>query len=164
MRFAATQTYPTSRERLLELYTGTEMWGELSGFTKVSAPEVLDRSHRGDLVTLRLRYRFIAHLPSAVTAVVHPDNLVWVEQTVTDLSAGTARVDFQPEHYASKLSASAQIRYGGREGSATRQVQGDLKVKVFLVGGQVEKAIASGLSEHLAEEERSVLQALSTTG
>ncbi len=158
MRFAVTQTYPTSLERLLELYTGTDMWEQLSGFTKVSVPEVLDRSQKGDLVTVRLRYRFIAPLPAAATAVVDRNKLVWVEETVTDLSAGTATVDFQPDNYASKLSAAATIRYGQQGDSASRQVEGDLKVKVFLVGGQVEKAITSGLSEHLAQEERSVLE------
>lgn len=164
MRFAATQTYPTSRDQLLTLYTGTEMWGKLSGFTKVSVPEVLDRSQRGDLVTVRLRYRFIAHLPSVVTAVVDRDKLIWVEETVTDLSAGTATVHFQPEHYANKLSASATIRYEQAGDQATRRVVGDLNVKVLFVGGQVEKAIASGLSEHLAEEERSVLESFTAAG
>lgn len=163
MRFAVTQTYPTSRERLLEMYTGTEMWSELSGFTKVSVPEVLDRTQKGDLVTVRLRYRFIAPLPSAATAVVDRNKLVWVEQTVTDLSAGTAIVDFQPENYANKLSAAASIAYDERGDSAIRRVEGDLKVKVFLVGGQVEKAITSGLSEHLAQEERSVLESFTAT-
>ncbi|MEZ5381062.1 MAG: DUF2505 family protein [Microthrixaceae bacterium] len=160
MRFSVAQAFPTSVDRLLELYTGTEMWGDLSGFSKVSAPEVLDRSERGSRVTLRLRYRFIASLPSAATAVVDPKRLVWVEETVTDLDAGTATVAFQPEHYASKLSASARVAYGGDGDASHRSVDGDLRVRVLLVGGQVERAITSGLSEHLAEEERAVLRLL----
>ena len=119
MRFAVTQTYPISRDEVLEMYTGTEMWGELSGFTKVS---------------------------------------------VTDLSAGTATVDFQPENYASKLAASAAIRYEQLDDAASRTVQGDLRVKVLFVGGQVEKAITSGLSDHLAQEERAVLDTLKPAG
>ena len=164
MRFTVTQTYPISRDEVLGLYTGTEMWGDLSGFTKVSVPEVLDRSQKGDLVTVRLRYRFIAPLPPAATAVVNRDKLIWIEETVTDLSAGTATVDFQPENYSNKLAASAVISYDQLDDAATRTVQGDLRVKVFLVGGQVEKVITSGLSEHLAQEERAVLETLSTTG
>jgi hypothetical protein len=31
-------------------------------------------------------------------------------------------------------------------------VTGDVRVRVLLVGGQVERAIVSGLTEHLAEE------------
>ena len=164
MRFAVTQTYPISRDEVLEMYTGTEMWGELSGFTKVSVPEVVGRTKKGDLVTVRLRYRFIAPLPTAATAVVNRDKLVWIEETVTDLSAGTATVDFQPENYASKLAASAAIRYEQLDDAASRTVQGDLRVKVLFVGGQVEKAITSGLSDHLAQEERAVLDTLKPAG
>lgn len=160
MRFSVTQTYPTSRDEVLGLYTGTEMWPQLSGFTKVSAPEVVDRREAGSRVTLRLRYRFIADLPAAATAVIDPRKLAWVEETVTDLDRGTATVKFRPEHYADKLSASAQVQYAEAGSSTTRRVQGDLKVNVFLVGSQVERAITSGLSEHLAEEERSVLKLL----
>ncbi|MCB1027534.1 MAG: DUF2505 family protein [Microthrixaceae bacterium] len=160
MRFSVTQTYPTDRDEVLELYTGTEMWPELSGFTKVSAPEVVDRTEAGSRVTVRLRYRFVADLPAAATAVINPRKLAWVEETVTDLDRATATVAFRPEHYAEKLSASARVQYLESGGSTTRRVQGDLKVNVFLVGQQVEKAIVSGLSEHLAEEERSVLELL----
>ena len=35
---------------------------------------------------------------------------------------------------------------------STRAVAGSLKVHMFLVAGQVEKAIVSGLKEHLDEE------------
>ena len=160
MRFTVTQRFPTSRDEVLGLYTGTDMWSQLSGFTKVSAPEVVDHSQAGSLVTLRLRYRFIAGLPAAATAVIDPRKLVWVEETVTDLGNGTATVSFRPEHYANKLSATARVDYGEARGSATRRVVGDLKVNVFLVGSQVERAISSGLSEHLAEEERAVLSLL----
>ena len=43
-------------------------------------------------------------------------------------------------------------------------MQGDLRVKVLFVGGQVEKAITSGLSDHLAQEERAVLDTLKPAG
>ena len=163
MRFTVTQRFPTSRDEVLGMYTGTDMWSQLSGFTKVSAPEVVDHSRAGSLVTLRLASEgwrissgFIAGLPAAATALIDPRKLVWVEETVTDLGNGTATVSFRPEHYANKLSATARVDYGEARGSATRRVVGDLKVNVFLVGSQVERAISSGLSEHLAEEERAV--------
>ena len=110
---------------------------------------------------IRLRYKFTADLPTAALAIIDPDRLTWVEETTYDLAGLSSRVKLLPDHYASKLEASASARFVDRDDGSIRDVAGDLRVRVLLVGGQVERAIVEGLKEHLAEEAELVAKLLS---
>ena len=52
-----------------------------AGCRSSSTPDVLDQRVDGDLVRQRIRYAFVGDLSPAVTAVVDPDKLTWVEQS-----------------------------------------------------------------------------------
>lgn len=156
MRFELTQTLAASVEEVAAAYASVELYEALGGTDKLGPPEVLDRSEAGGKVTLRVRYAFVAPLPPAVTAVVDPKRLTWVEESVHDLAAGTAKVTLHPDHYADKLKCSGTVTYRVVGAGTRRALAGDLKVKVLLVGGQVERALVSGLQEHLDAEAPSV--------
>ena len=65
-----------------------------------------------------------------------------------------------PDHYADRMSASATTTFVESGADTVRRVHGEVKVRVPLVGGQVEKAIVSGLKEHFADEQRVVSRLL----
>lgn len=152
MRFDLTQTIAAPVDEVARAYASAELYEHLGGGDKLGPPDVLDRSETGDTVTLRIRYRFVADLSPAVTAVVDPTKLTWVEQSVHDLAARTVAVTLHPDHYADRLRCTGRYGYTARGDATVRQIDGDLKVKALLVGGQVEKAIVSGLKEHLEAE------------
>lgn len=156
MRFELTQTLTASVEEVAAAYASAELYAALGGTDKLGPPDVLDRSEAGGKVTLRIRYAFIAPLPAAVTTVVDPKRLTWVEESVHDLAARTARVTLHPDHYADKLKCSGTVSYRSIGEGTRRTLAGELKVKVLLVGGQVERALESGLQEHLDAEAPSV--------
>lgn len=156
MRFRVTQWFTATAAEVVELYTSERLYESLPDFGRIGRPELLDRSVTGHEVTLRLRYRFTAELPAAALAVIDADRLTWVEESVTDLTTGRSEVRLLPDHYASKLTARATTHVVDRTEGSHRTVEGDLRVRVLLVGGQVERAIAAGLEEHLAEEAAAV--------
>lgn len=133
-------------------YASAELYDQLPNLSKISQPELLDRTETDERVTLRLRYQFIADLPTAALAVIDPDRLTWVEHTTYDLASLVATTELHPDHYASKLQASASARFVPAGDGAQRILSGDLRVRVLLVSGQVERAIVSGLTEHMDEE------------
>jgi hypothetical protein len=126
----------------------------LAELPNLGRPELLDQQHRGELVTQRVRYAFVGDLNSAVRKVVDPDRLTWVEVSNVDVARQTTSFTIEPDHYASMLTASGRIHItpDGDSGSL-RLAEGDLRVRVPLVGGKVERAIVSGLQEHGAAEE-----------
>jgi hypothetical protein len=154
VKFDVQQRYEAPAHDVMALYCDVGTYESLPEFGKISRPVVLDRNELGSSVTLRLRYRFTADLPAAALAVIDPERLTWIDETVYDFDAMTATTRLLPDHYASKLTASATASYLPTAGgdSAIRRVTGDVRVRVLLVGGQVERAIVSGLTEHLAEE------------
>lgn len=162
MRFDVKQQFDDDAAAVIACYSSGAMYEQLPEFGRISRPDVLDRTERGDQITLRLRYKFIADLPTAALAIIDPDRLTWVEQTTYNLSALTARTKLLPDHYASKLEASASAKFADRGDGSIRDVSGDLRVRVLLVGGQVERAIVDGLREHLNEEAALVAKILST--
>lgn len=152
MRFDLTQRIAAPVDDVAAAYASADLYATVGGTEKLGPPEVLDRSESGGRVTLRVRYAFVADLAPAVTAVVDPHKLTWVEESVHDLAARTVQVTLHPDHYADRLRCTGTTRYTPTDDGTLRRLSGDIKVKVLLVGGQVERALVSGLQEHLDAE------------
>jgi hypothetical protein len=158
MRFDAEQRFDTSVRQLLALFTDPDFYPTLGGLPQISVPEIVAHSAKGDTVRIELRQRYTGDLPSAALAVIDPDRLTWVEQLVFDLEAATATTRLVPDHYPDRLTCTGRYTFlsiGGdpdRPG-AVRRLDGDLKVRVPLVGGRVEQALVSGLQQHAVAEQ-----------
>ena len=152
MDFTVTQEFTAGPDAVARAYASTELYELLVGLPKLDSPEVLDRRVDGDLVRLRLRYRFVGDLSPAVTAVVDPAKLTWVESSTHDLARRTVSYELLPDHYPDRLQSSGTCSIAGGGSGCTRTVRGRLKVRALVVGGAVERAIVSGLREHLGDE------------
>jgi hypothetical protein len=115
---------------------------------KLGSAEIVRNERDGDVVHLAVRYLFQAELSSAVTRVVDPDKLTWVEESQCDLAAHRTTCRIVPDNYANLLQGSYEATIGAAGSGSVRTITGRLKVKVPLLGGKVEKAIVGGLSEN----------------
>ena len=115
---------------------------------KLGSAEVLAQERDGDLVRQQVRYLFRADLSRAVTAVVDPDRLTWVEESECDLAAHHTTCVIQPDHYASLLAGRYEAVLKTAGATTQRTITGSIKVRMPLVGGKVERAIVSGLGEN----------------
>jgi hypothetical protein len=158
MDFTVTQIFAADPDAIARAYASPELYGHLVGLPKLGTPDVLDCRDDNDLVHLQVRYRFVGDLSPAVTAVIDPRRLTWVEHSTHDLAARTVRYRLVPDHYPDRLQSSGSCTVtaaGAGDGAGSgceRTVSGRLKVKALVVGGAVERAIVSGLREHLVDE------------
>jgi hypothetical protein len=152
MRFELTQRYASEPVDVADAYADPGLYPTLVGLPKLGGIEVLDHDGDGARAALRIRFRFTGQLPSAVTAVIDPVRLTWVQETQHDLAAGTTAFRLVPDHYPDRLQAAGTSRIVADGPGARRVVAGDLKVRAPLVGGRVEQAIVSGLEEFLVAE------------
>lgn len=153
MDFHFEQRYRTAPDRVAAAYADPALYERFAGLPKLSAPEILDHRVDRDTVRLQLRYRFIGDLPSAARRMIDPAKLTWVEHSVHDLAARTATFRMDPDHYGDRFRAEGRYRFEPTpEGGTVRHSTGDVRVTVRLVGRAVERAIVSGLGEHLAAE------------
>ena len=152
MRFRLEQHFSLPPERVAPAFVDPAFYDAMEGLPTVGRPEVLDRQADGDSVRLRIRYRFTGDLSSAARRVVDPAKLTWVEASTHDLTARRTTFVLHPDHYASRFSCEGGYRFEP-EGEGTRRlVEAELRVRFPLVGGAVERALVSGLSDHLANE------------
>lgn len=152
MRFEVIQRYRSAADAVERAYADEALYPTLVGLPKLGGIELLDEQRQGDVVRMRARYRFTGHLPSAVTAVVDPQKLTWVQDSSHDLGTGQATFVLLPDHYADRLQAKGTYTVAADGDGARRVVRGELKVRAPLVAGRVEQAIVSGLQEYLEAE------------
>jgi hypothetical protein len=126
-----------------------ERMGELP---KLGRPQLLDQQDQDGVVRRRVRFAFAGHLSSAVTAVVDPAKLSWVEESTTDRRTHRTSFTIRPDHYGDRLRAGGTFTLEADGGGSRRVAEGDVDVRFPLVGGKVERAIVSGLQEHAAAE------------
>ena len=154
MRFDAEQRFDTTVERLLALFTDPDFYPTLGGLPQISVPEIVAHSTSGDTVRIDLRQRYTGDLPSAALAVLDPERLTWVEQLVFDLDSATATTRLVPDHYPDRLTCTGTYTFRAAGGSASiRRLDGNLRVRVPLVGGRVEQALVNGLQQHAVAEQ-----------
>ena len=163
MRLNLEQAFPATVEEVEAVFIDPDFIADLAALPKLGSPELLDQRRDGDTVTQRVRYRFGGRLSPAVAAVIDPAKLVWVEEVVFDLAGHTAPFRILPENYADRLRCQGTYRFEtDGPGQSRRLCDGELTVRYPLVGGAVERAIVSGLTEQAKEQEQLVIQRLDT--
>lgn len=153
MRFRLEQTFDVPIDAVALAFTEPDLYTALGALPKLGQPQVLGRSEDGDVVSLQIRYQLTGDLSPAARKVVDPARLSWVEHSTHDLARHQVDFTMVPDNYGNLLRASGRYSFEPDGPTATRRVaEGDVAVRVPLVGKSVENAIVSGIREHLAEE------------
>ena len=157
MRFTLEQRFAGPVEVVMRVFTDPGFLAELGSLPNLGRPELLEQRDDGGLLHQRVRYRFTGTLNPTVTRVLDPNRLIWVEESTYDTAARRATFRIVPDHYANRLTCSGTYTFDETGDAATRRrTEGDLRVSYPLVGRAVERAIVSGLSNHLEDEGRLV--------
>jgi Protein of unknown function (DUF2505) len=106
--------------------------------------------------TLEVHYRFKGHVSGAVRAVVDPDKLSWLTRMSVKADELRCVWDIVPDHYPDRLSSSGRYIFEAQDGGTLVGVDGELNVRVPLVGRSVERVIVSGLRTYLEAEVASI--------
>ena len=159
MRFRLEQRFPAPLPAVESALVDARFVERLARLPDLGRPELLDRDAEDGVVRQRVRYRFVGNLSPAVTAVVDPDRLTWVEESSVDLRNHRGQHRIVPDHYGGRLRCSYTTELRAEaSGTTTRVAEGEVEVRFPLVGGRVERAIVSGLARH-AEAEAELLAA-----
>ncbi|MFP5328386.1 MAG: DUF2505 domain-containing protein [Acidimicrobiia bacterium] len=153
MRFRLEQRVPASPDAVQAAVLDPAYLAQLATLPKLGDPMLLSQEHSPSKVVQRVRYRFVGDLNSAVRKVVDPERLTWVEVSEVDVARRRTEFRIEADHYGAMLEASGVIEITDDGDGSMRTATGEVEVRVPFVGGKVERAIVSGLSEHAAAEE-----------
>lgn len=155
MRFRVEQRLDASVERVEAALVDPVWYRAVTASASVWAPELLDvEDEGGPRVGLRVRYRFRGRLNPAAARVLDPERMSWVEVSTLDRERHTIDLRMVPDSYGDKLRFSGSVVLRPDGDGTDRALDGEVKVRVPLVGGKVEGAVVSGLREHAEVEEQ----------
>ena len=152
MQFEIEQTLHAPPADVQDMLLDPQFLAARADLPKLGGSEVIERTQDSTSARLRVRMRFVGELSSAVTAVVDPAKLTWIDDATFDFASMTARHEILPEHYPDRLAASYDDTLHADGGTTRRALRGDLDVRVPLVGGRVARVIVDGMRDYAAAE------------
>ena len=152
MRFEIAQDLAASVTDVDDALVNPTFLVRMAELPKLGSAEVLDQRRDGDVVHQDVRFLFQAELSRAVTRVVDPGLMTWIERSVCDLISHETTCEILPDHYAGLLTGRYRAAIVEHGTGSLRTISGELKVKMPLVGGKVEGAIIGGLKENAAAQ------------
>lgn len=158
MRFSVEQRFFAHLEAVEAAYVDPALLAELAAHPTLGRPQLLGQSDDGRSVSQQVRYAFTGDLSPAVTRVLDPRRLTWVEDSRLDRATHRTEFTLLPDHYPDRLSCSGTVALHAIDGGTRRTVEGDLVVQFPLVAAKVERAIVAGIYDQGAVE-ASVVQA-----
>ncbi|HEV2760963.1 MAG TPA: DUF2505 domain-containing protein [Acidimicrobiales bacterium] len=156
MRFRLEQRFAAPLDDVEAAFVDPALLAELATSPELGRPVLLEHDDAGHSVSQQIRYTFTGELSPAVTSVVDPKRLTWVEHSELDRRTHRSVFRIRPDHYPDRLSCSGTISLDPADGGTRRTIEGDLRVRFPLVGSKVERAIVSGLRDHASAEARVV--------
>lgn len=151
-QFSLVQRFAAAPDDVARAFVEPGFYVTLAELANLGEPEVLSREVDGDQVRLRVRYRFTGALSPAARAVLDPSRLTWVEESHHDLATRHVRFRLVADHYADRFRGAGDYRFRPDGGGTIREATGEIEVRTPLVGRRVERAIVSGLEDHLEDE------------
>ena len=109
MNFRIEQRIPAPLDAVEAALLDSDFVAATADLPKLGAPELLENTRDGDRAHQRIRYHFTAQLSGAVTRVVDPAKLTWVDDATYDLTSHTSRHCILPDNYANRLRAAYDV-------------------------------------------------------
>ena len=155
MKFAIRQAVTVPPARAMAAYGSPAFYEGRPARDDIAVRDVVHHEATGDRILLEVRFAFTGSVSPAVRAVVDPGKMSWITKTEILLDEGRSSWVVLPDHYPDRLSANGSYRFeegDGGPGTCDVAVEGDLKVRVPLVGRSVEKVIVGDLRAYIADE------------
>lgn len=155
MRFTFSDRFDAPLERVEEAVLSDEYNERLKDLPNVAERVVTQQRVRSDGSVRRVvHYKFGGHLPPTVESVLGASAVSWDEVAIFDPVAHEWAFEIEPHVLADRFECHGTYTFRAEEDATVREVSVELKVKIPVVGGRVEKAISDGLEETLQAEGR----------
>ena len=145
MKLAVTHSFPCSVDVFWQMFWDPAYDEMLSSSAAITKEILWDREEGGDRVW-RMRFIPDRELPAMVAKAVGATKLVY-EQESRLTSDGVLHWEVFPTVVPDKVTAKGTMRVSASGDGITRVVDGEIKVRIPLVGGRIEKQIHQSVVE-----------------
>ncbi len=153
MNFEIAHSFPHPLERVAAAILDESYQRSLSDVESLKQREVLSQEERADgKVVRRVRCVLDVHISGAAKSFIGSGEPSWIEESTWHPDRNQWTWVVHPEVAENLLDARGYVSLKESSGTTARIVHGDVKVKVPLYGGKVERWIVDGLDHAYAEE------------
>lgn len=163
MKFSVDHDFPADPEKVVATLCDPAFQQQLE-LPDLSAPTVVDASTDGTTRVLKLRYEFVGSLDGIARKLLGSRKLTWLQELRMDAHSLRGALVFAAEADPNRLHGRGVITLTATPGGTHRHIDGELNVKVPLVGGTAEKKIVPGLIRRLDIEAAAVTAELTSRG
>jgi Protein of unknown function (DUF2505) len=153
VKFSIRKAVAVPPARAMAAYGSPTFYEGRAARDDIEVREVVRHEASPGRILLEVRFAFTGSVSPAVRAVVDPGKMSWITRTELLLTEGRSNWTVLPDHYPDRLSASGTYRFeDAGSGTCEVEVEGDLRVRVPIVGRSVEKVIVGDLRAYIADE------------
>jgi hypothetical protein len=163
MKFSVDHQFPADPAKVIDILCDPAFQEQLD-LPDLSRPTVVDVSTDSAKRALKLRYEFVGHLDPIATKVLGNRKLTWLQELSIDTATLQGSLTFAAEADPDRMHGNGTIVLTATNAGAHRHIDGELVVKVPLIGGMAEKKIVPGLVRRLDIEAAAVTAALTGRG
>lgn len=156
MKFEIVDRFPTTVASFERVLDDPQLYDKLRlpGIEKI---EPLERSEDGGRVRRRVRYtpNTDGKIPAFGRSVVKPSMLRWIEESTYDRARH--RFDYRilpnlPESWRDRFESHGSYQLTQEGGEVVRRIEGEITVRVPLLGRTVEKLLVKEVTENFRAE------------
>lgn len=153
MRFRMEHSFDAPRDLVEQAVLDPAFHERLEDLPNVGHRSVVSTTtHDDGTVEQVITYRFEGHLPGPVKSALGGEAVSWDEHATFDPAAHTWTFEVRPHVFAHGFHCEGVQRYMEENDRTVRVIEGELNVRVPIVGGRVEAAIVDGLTESVDAE------------
>jgi Protein of unknown function (DUF2505) len=113
-------------------------------------PDLLARTEHGTQTDIHLRFTYTGRLDPIARRVVGHDHVTWVQRLVVDAATSSAALTVAPEIGVVPVTCTGTFTMHEADGDqCLRTLDGELRVKVPVIGGRAERSLAPGITRRL---------------
>lgn len=163
MKLLVRHKFDCTPERFWEMYWD-DGFDEMLRRDSTVHRDVLEERTEGDVVIRRVRFTPDKELPAAAAKLIGATKLVYEQENRWDKRNSTMHWRVIPTILPGKLDAQGLFKVVATPTGCEQVVDGEIKVNVMLIGGQIEKAVIAEVEksyEKMAETCREWLRSRS---
>jgi hypothetical protein len=151
-KFHVDQPIAAPPDAVQAAFLDPDFYPTLGEMPAISPPELLECVEQDGRVRLRVRYAFSGDLAPPARAVLDPNRLTWIDESVVDVEARCTTFRISPDHYGDRFSCDGRYELVPDGDGTLQRLDGEVRVRWPLVGRLAERGIVRGLEEHIRTE------------
>ncbi len=148
MRFRAEHRFVASVDAVAALLVDPSFHEDLE-LPDLALVGVVDHVDDGTHAELALRYEYVGRVDPVVQRLVGSRRPMWVQGLVLDRATGVGRLSFAAAGQDDLLKAGADFTLRTDGGETVWELEGEVKVRVPLIGRAAERRLVDGVLDRL---------------